>query len=129
MLQEDLKKLSLVNGHESFSLQLKDLWEKYSDHQNDIRIYAEKFLSKYTEELEKKINEASVRIQLLESTEILPLSYIARHYFNKTKSWLYQRINENSVNGKRARFTKTEKEIFNNALQDISKRIGSINII
>ncbi|MDR1224741.1 MAG: hypothetical protein LBL07_17980 [Tannerella sp.] len=62
MLQEDLKKLSLVNGHESFALQLKDLWEKYPDQQNDIRIYAEKFLSKGTEELEKKINEVSVRI-------------------------------------------------------------------
>ena len=67
-------------------------------------------------------------MQLIKNSEILPLSYIARHYFKKTKSWLYQRINENNINGKSVKFTKSEKEIFNNALNDICERIGSINM-
>jgi hypothetical protein len=64
----------------------------------------------------------------MKNTEILPLAYIAKNYFHKTRTWLYQRINGNLVNGKPAKFSKKEKEIFNQALKDISNRIGSINI-
>ncbi|MDR3339838.1 MAG: DUF5053 domain-containing protein [Candidatus Symbiothrix sp.] len=42
--------------------------------------------------------------------------------------WLHQKINGNVKNGKPAKFTNAEIEIFNFALQDISKKIGSIAI-
>jgi hypothetical protein len=55
-------------------------------------------------------------------------SYIARNYFKKSKNWIYQRVNGYQVNGKTSRFTDSEIEKFNFALQDISKRLGSIAI-
>ncbi|MCU7604834.1 DUF5053 domain-containing protein, partial [Riemerella anatipestifer] len=58
----------------------------------------------------------------------ISLSYVAEKYFGKTKSWLYQRINENTVNGKPAKFTEKEIETLNYALQDLSKKIGSVRI-
>lgn len=64
----------------------------------------------------------------LNSLNILPLSHIAEHYFKKSRQWLYQRINGNIVNGKPAQFTDEEIETLNFALQDISKKIGSIRV-
>ena len=61
-------------------------------------------------------------------TNFVSLSYLAKKYFNKSRSWLYQRLNGNLVNGKPARFTQEELQTFNNALQDISKKIGSLSI-
>ena len=129
MLQEELKKLNLDNGHESVLAQVNELFEKYPENKDEIRVYLEKLLKERTADIRNRVDEISVKVQLYKNTDILPLSYIASHYFNKTKSWLYQRINENVVNGKPVKFNPSEKVTFNHALQDISKRIGSINII
>lgn len=40
------------------------------------------------------------------------MSYIAEHYFGKSRQWLYQRINGNIVNGKPADFTPDELKTF-----------------
>ena len=74
------------------------------------------------------IEESAIKLQLQEVAEIVSLSYLAKKYFNKSRSWLYQRLNGNLVNGKPARFTKEELQTFNNALQDISQKIGSLSI-
>jgi len=128
MLQEDLKRINLDGGHETVIAQVNELFVKYPEQKNEIRIFTEKLLRKRTKDICKRTEEISIKIQLYKNEEILPLSYIARTYFKKTKSWLYQRINGNIVNGKTITFNDIEKETFNNALQDISKRIGSINI-
>ena len=77
---------------------------------------------------DRYLKETTTKMQLGEVSEIISLSYVAKHYFNKTKAWLYQRINGNIVNGKPCRFTPEELETFNRALQDISRRIGSLNL-
>lgn len=74
------------------------------------------------------IEEKAIKLQLQEVAEIVSLSYLAKKYFNKSRAWLYQRLNGNTVNGKPARFTQEELQVFNNALQDISKKIGSLSI-
>lgn len=72
---------------------------------------------------------ASVRKQIAdEDYKLLPLSYIAEHYFGKTRAWLYQRINGQPVRGRIYTLNEEQKTIFNNALQDIAKRIGSYRI-
>jgi hypothetical protein len=71
------------------------------------------------------IKETRIKAQLLEISNIVSLSYIAKKYFQKTRTWLYQKINGNKVNGKPACFTSEEIETFNLALQEISKKIGS----
>jgi len=51
------------------------------------------------------------------------MSYIAEHYFGKSRQWLYQRINGNAVNGKPADFTPDELKTFSNALSDLGEQL------
>lgn len=77
---------------------------------------------------ESLVKRERIRAELGNFLNILPLSHIAEHYFKKSRQWLYQRINGNIVNGKPAQFTDEEIETLNFALQDISKKIGSIRV-
>ena len=76
-----------------------------------------------------KAKRLKIKEQMHEVSEIVSMSYIAKTYFNKTKSWLSQRINELNVNGKPAKFTPEELEILNAAFQDISKKTGAFRIL
>ncbi|MFK2309770.1 DUF5053 domain-containing protein [Bacteroides fragilis] len=69
-----------------------------------------------------------VRKRLEEVLPFISISKFAEVYFGKSASWLHQRINGNVVHGKPCRFTDEEIDIFNKALQDISKKIGSLTI-
>lgn len=69
-----------------------------------------------------------VRKRLEEVLPFISISKFAEVYFGKSASWLHQRINGNVVHGKPCRFTDEEVDIFNRALQDISKKLGSLNI-
>ena len=66
--------------------------------------------------------------QLGELKDALPLSYIAEHYFKKSASWLSQRINGTPVRGRVYTLNEEQKEIFNRALSDIGRLIGSYRI-
>lgn len=71
----------------------------------------------------------SIRKQLEEDEyKLLPLSYIASHYFGKSRAWLYQRVNGMKVRGHRYTLNEEQRAVFNAAVQDISRRIGSICI-
>lgn len=69
-----------------------------------------------------------IKEQLSEMSEIVSMSYIAKTYFNKTRSWMSQRINELDVNGKPVRFSPEELETLNVAFKDISQKIGSFRV-
>lgn len=73
-----------------------------------------------TEVLRRQIEDEDYRL--------LPLSYIAKHYFGKSQAWLSQRINGSPVRGKVYTLNAEQKQIFNNALKDIGKKIGSFQI-
>ncbi len=77
----------------------------------------------------KEIKDLSIKMQLQEVAEIISLSYIARHYFNKSRQWLNQRVNGFTVSGKPAKFTDSQLETLNVALKDISRKIGSVNVV
>ncbi|MBR1467333.1 MAG: DUF5053 domain-containing protein [Bacteroidaceae bacterium] len=71
----------------------------------------------------------SIRLKIdAEEYKLLPLSYIATHYFGKSRAWLYQRINGTKVRGHQYTLSKEQRATFNAAVQDISRRIGSICI-
>lgn len=71
----------------------------------------------------------SIRLKIeAEEYKLLPLSYIATHYFGKSRSWLYQRVNGMKVRGRRYTLNEEQRATFNAAVQDISRRIGSICI-
>jgi hypothetical protein len=82
-------------------------------------------LDESAERIDDFIEDAKVKLQLSPVAEIVSLSYISENYFNRTRNWLYQKVNGNKVNGKPARFTKNEINTLNFAIQDISKKLGS----
>jgi hypothetical protein len=131
-LTVELKKLkSYVNNRDTdaFNACLKALYEKGSPEEKDaITRFVETELNESTRKLKTVVSDIQIRVQLGDAIDLLPLSYIARKYFNRTRQWLYQRINGNTVNSRAARFSESEIETFNFALQDISKKIGSLAI-
>lgn len=76
----------------------------------------------------KAVKQLKIKEQIKEMQEIVSMSFIAKTYFNKTKSWMSQRINELNVNGKPAQFTPEEIDTLNEAFKDISKKVGEFRI-
>ena len=90
--------------------------------------FIDKMVKEEMEEREHVFNDIKLQANLILNKEIIPFSYIAKNYFSKSKAWLYQRLNGNNINGKQAKFTEKEVEVFNFAIQDISRKLGSITI-
>lgn len=63
-----------------------------------------------------------------EMYKLLPMKYIANHYFSKSVSWLSQRLNGTKVRGKSYSLNEEQKSIFNNAMADLSKKFGSFRL-
>lgn len=79
-------------------------------------------------ETNKNLSDFIMREQLNDILPYISVSAIAKNYFGKSKEWFYQKINGNIVNGKPAKFTEEEIKNLNFALQDISKKIGSVRV-
>ena len=75
-----------------------------------------------------EIEAIAIRERLKDVLPSISLAYIAKTYFHKSRAWLYQRINGAKVNGKPARFSASELETLNFALNDIGKNLSSIRI-
>ena len=91
----------------------------------------EEFISSQLGSIEEDVTEMeemTYRLQLGEVLEIVNLSYIAKKYFGRTQSWLSQRINGCTVNGKKAAFTESEISTLNLALSDIANILGSHSV-
>jgi hypothetical protein len=89
--------------------------------------FAEAMVESAAESVQKASNLV-IRQRLSEISAAVSWVYIAKKYFNKTDSWLYQRINGNIVNGKTATFTHQELETLKFALDDLSQRLGSVSV-
>jgi len=76
----------------------------------------------------KAVKQLKIKEQIQEMQEIVSMSFIAKTYFNKTKSWMSQRVNELNVNGKPAKFTPEEINTLNEAFKDISRKVGEFHI-
>lgn len=75
-----------------------------------------------------KRTDINVKERLAGIQDIVSLSYIAKHYFGKDRTWLYQRINGTRVNGKPAAFTEEELTVFSDALRDIGSKISETSL-
>lgn len=82
-------------------------------------------------QLDETIAEAKNMIMREKLADVLPaisMSYIAKKYFGKSRSWLCQRVNGLVVNGKRAAFTEEEKKTLEHALNDIAQSLMKIRL-
>ena len=64
--------------------------------------------------------------ELLEDVApFLSLSELSSFYFGKGRSWLFNKINQNEINGIKYSFTRSEVGVLSSALLNLSKRIAS----
>lgn len=101
LFQEFLKTLSPAEGKEfahAFYQGAKDAKERYDSATRTLQL----------------------RKDLEGINDFTSMSYIAKHYFGKTRHWLYQRINGSMVNGKPVAFTDEEKQKLVAALKELS---------
>lgn len=116
---EAFKKLSTQEEKEAFFEARKARFNaKSKEDQEDYIQKSEQGLRATIDRAE----EVLLIAQLGDLASALSLSYIAKKYFNRSKSWLYQRLNGYKVNGKPAQFTPAERKLLADALLDISQQ-------
>ena len=135
-ISKELKELAAIMNSTSENKE-KEYQDKFNDIQTRFTSEADKeaiadfILGSYKEigtELSDIDKCLTIQEQLANIKEILPLSYIARTYFGKSTAWLQQRIYGYRVRGRV--YSLSEKDVctLNEALQDISKKFGSLTI-
>lgn len=84
-------------------------------------------LERLIKESSDRIDEITLSEKLGDVAKIISMSYVAREYFGKSRSWLSHRLNGDTVNGKPCRLNKEQMQEFKKALADIANKIGSIS--
>jgi len=105
---------------QKIDLQMKELINQNPD------LFAESMVESAKETAERA-TQLAMKQKLKDILPSISLVYIAKTYFKKTDTWLYQRMNGNIVNGKPVSFSPTELETMKFALNDISHKLGSLS--
>ena len=77
------------------------------------------------DDAKKMKKQIEVRKILSEVLPFISVSEFAKQYFDKSASWLHQRINGNEVHGKVATFTEMELKILSDALKDVANKLNN----
>lgn len=89
---------------------------------------AKAFIDQKMKQIQANVETLRTQIEV-EDYKLLPLRYIAQRYFGKSASWLSQRLNGSEVRGHVYTLNAEQKSIFNQAVQEIGKRIGSLQLV
>ena len=130
-------------------MELKELWKKASETE---RVEIDKEISSLLASMDesevpsleeavsddfKRMHEEAADIErtltIRKKLELLlPLINVAgftRHYFGKSSSWFYQRMNGNIVHGKPVSFTDEELKRLQDAFQDYAQKLLSLRLV
>lgn len=77
----------------------------------------------HLDNIEAALKSYTMHQRLGHLTEVINMAYVARHYFGKTRQWLYQRLRGQLINGKPAAFSAEEEATFIKALHDIGLQL------
>ena len=91
------------------------LWIRANNDKKEVVDAYNKFMAEGLAEAEADVER--IRMQIATRYELLPIAYIAKHYFGKSRSWLYQRINGNKVRGRVYTLNEEQKAVFNLAVK------------
>ena len=121
-----------LNGTSPYMAKVNEMRAAMSDSEreafNDALVAeAQALIEKGDRMIDSEIKE--VRSRLGDTPEIVSMSYIAKNYFGKSRTWLYQRINGNKVNGKPVFFTRAERRQLQEALHDIGQKLSAITLL
>jgi hypothetical protein len=126
--EKELEKLRLLKDKEAFKKQYETLLKDFPELESEIDSFVKLLIRESVKEIDAKLLEITVKMQLGDDFEYLPLAYIARTYFKKSRSWLYQRLKGNIVNGKPARFTSEQIKTLNLAFKELGNKMASIEV-
>ena len=115
--------LSKSNGEE----EVNEIIKRYNDANGDMaETEKELYGSKAVDDDLEALKAEKIRTAMGELGNAISFAYIAKHYFGKSQSWLTQRLNGSKVNGKTARFNKSELIQFQNAIHDLGRKLSAI---
>ena len=123
-LKEDFRRVKTPEDLALMDMRMADLIDSKTNLEK--KELAEAFVSeaKFTLKEAREISECvSIKKQIDEISSIVSLSYISRHYFNKSRHWLYNKLKGTVVNGKVMQFSEAERHKLSAALSDISLKI------
>lgn len=80
-------------------------------------------VSRAKEELSKE-KSGALWLSMMDLTEYVKFSAIAKNYFNKSSNWILQRLHGYEVNGKPAQFKPEETDIFIKSLRDLAVKLN-----
>ena len=128
-LKDDLSKMDTLHDEEldAHLLEMKALYTK-PEEKEAIRKHLDAELNAIENRVDSLDKSITIREQMNEIMDLVPVSYIAKNYFGKSRAWLYQRINGYKVRGRVYSLNEKEVETFNRALKDISNKIGSLSV-
>ena len=128
-LKDDLLKMDTLHGEEldAHLIEMKALYIK-PEEKEAIRKHLDAELNAIENRVDSLDKSITIREQMNEIIDLIPISYIAKNYFGKSRAWLYQRINGYRVRGRVYTLNDKEIETFNKALNDISNKIGSLSV-
>lgn len=125
---EELK--SLMGKTDAISEARRDeiaLWIKANGDKPAVKEAYNLFMNNGLQQVEASVEV--IRNQIAAHYDLLPIAYIAKQYFGKSRAWLYQRINGNKVNGKVYSLNSEQKAIFNGAVKEIAHQIASVQLV
>ncbi len=129
-LKKELEQLKCELGSPAFDEHLDRMQGLYTSDEDKslINECVMQMLDGIGSELQE-VNKELETIQAVKGiSDMISFKYIAETYFKKSKAWFSQRLNGNTVHGKVCRFNEDELATLRFALQDISKKIGSLSI-
>ena len=124
------KKFISLNSEEDrkrFDKEFEALY--YSKSETEKREFQNSFVQSANDECKKAdelYNDIRIKLRLEQILDIVSMSYIAEHYFRKSRSWLSQRINSHAVNGNPVSFNKDELNILSHALNEIGDKVKEV---
>lgn len=129
-LKQELEALRQELGTPAFDEHLDRMEGLYTSEEDKrmINEYVKLMLEDIGSELKEVRHEVEVLKAVKGISDMISFKYIAETYFKKSKAWFSQRLNGNIVHGKACRFSEEELATLRFALQDISKKIGSLSI-
>lgn len=127
---ELLKEYASLAGREDAKSEARkaEILSYIKTHGNDAdREEAKAFIGQKMEQIKDNVEVLRKQIET-EDYKLLPLRYIAEVYFGKSAAWLSQRLNGSEVRGHVYTLSTEQKNIFNQAVQEIGKRISSLQL-